>query len=157
MTAVQLRELSRFRVTNDFFFFPVDLLCVFWVFSVQYAWFERFCQKCFRSWGGHSEAHGGGEAWQDRPNGSYRQLWEVQRRSCSSGFSSDNMICDRRKIIWDNAMKSIFWFSQRLFKSAGIDQNHLGPGALDFAVKFAQVLLMHCWFKIWIKFKTLSI
>ena len=28
---------------------------------------------------------------------------------------------------------------QRLFKSAGIDQNHLGPGAMDFAVKFAQV------------------
>jgi len=27
---------------------------------------------------------------------------------------------------------------QRLFKSAGIDQNHLGPGAMDFAVKFAQ-------------------
>ena len=38
-------------------------------------------------------------------------------------------------------MKSILFFSQRLFKSAGIDQNHLGPGAMDFAVKFAQVLI----------------
>jgi len=27
---------------------------------------------------------------------------------------------------------------QRLFASAGIDPNHLGPGAMDFAVKFAQ-------------------
>ena len=53
-----------------------------------------------------------------------------------------------------------FGFSQRLFKSAGIDQNHLGPGAMDFAVKFAQVLilsgpkfrLVQC--KTWFKFKT---
>ena len=53
-----------------------------------------------------------------------------------------------------------FGFSQRLFKSAGIDQNHLGPGAMDFAVKFAQVLILsgpksrlgQCW--TWFKFRT---
>ena len=36
-------------------------------------------------------------------------------------------------------MKRDMFCLQRLFKSAGIDQNHLGPGAMDFAVKFAQV------------------
>ena len=39
----------------------------------------------FRSWGGHSEALAGGEAWQDRTDGSYWQLGEVQRGSCPSG------------------------------------------------------------------------
>ena len=44
-------------------------------------------EQLFRSWGGDPEAHGGGEARQDRPNGPYRQLREIQRGSCSSGYS----------------------------------------------------------------------
>ena len=62
-----------------------------WLIKVFQSFFLRnkslVWEQLFRSWGGDPEAHGGGEARQDRPNGPYRQLREIQRRSCSSGYS----------------------------------------------------------------------